>query len=79
MSGSPAAQHSGDLAAASDNHSQAPEPGETRASRLRDRLRRVGGGEGQHAGKKDPGAAKPSADGARPTPEPKHKKDDGKK
>ncbi|WP_255753290.1 hypothetical protein [Kitasatospora sp. A2-31] len=34
---------------------------------------------GKHGGKKDPGTSKPSPDGARPAPEPKHKKEDGKK
>ncbi|MFB7472020.1 hypothetical protein [Kitasatospora sp. NPDC056184] len=34
---------------------------------------------GKHGGKKDPGTAKPSPDGAQPLPEPKHRKDDDKK
>ncbi|MGA5821785.1 hypothetical protein ACPC54_28445 [Kitasatospora sp. NPDC094028] len=34
---------------------------------------------GKHGGKKDPGTAKPNPDSARPAPEPKHRKDDGKK
>ncbi|WP_202441094.1 hypothetical protein [Streptomyces sp. SID69] len=36
------------------------------------------GGDGKHAGKKDPGASKPSSDSAQPRPEPKHKKDESK-
>jgi hypothetical protein len=37
------------------------------------------GGDGKHAGKKDPGTAKPSKDGSRPDPAPQHKKDGEKK
>ncbi|MEV8393915.1 MULTISPECIES: hypothetical protein [unclassified Streptomyces] len=33
-----------------------------------------GGGEGKHAGGKDPGTAKPSPDTAQPRPGPKHGK-----